>query len=370
MKKALIIVWEFPPGPGGIGQHAYCVAHSLYKKGFDVHVITSADYGTKDEIHAFDHAHSELEIQRPAGSRLVTYVKRISYSIRAVTSLRQAEIIFSGKGALWLLPWLKLLASSRNRFSAFVHGSEIHLPGKLSRTYTLTCLRFTDRIFYVSEFTKNLLPEKLRNKPNGAVLVNGLIADELPAEPPETWAEISLVGSPRLLTVGQLTRRKGQHRVIKALPHLQKRWPTIHFHMVGLDTDRERLMELASSLGVSERITVHGRVGSRTALFKAYASAEVFVMLSENQPDGDVEGFGIAILEANYVGLPAIGARGCGIEEAIQEGVNGYLVNGDDVEDIERALEKCLTEREGMQNRMQQWVEQHQWDSLIEKFLV
>ena len=33
--------------------------------------------------------------------------------------------------------------------------------------------------------------------------------------------------------------------------------------------------------------------------------SNIFIMLSNNLISGDVEGFGIAILEANYFGLPA-----------------------------------------------------------------
>mgnify|MGYP003346336418 CR=1 FL=1 len=66
------------------------------------------------------------------------------------------------------------------------------------------------------------------------------------------------------------------------------------------------------------------------------------MMLSERQPDGDIEGFGIAILEANYYGLPAIGASDCGIEDAIDEGNTGHKVPYHDAEKITTALKKNI----------------------------
>jgi phosphatidylinositol alpha-1,6-mannosyltransferase len=200
-------------------------------------------------------------------------------------------------------------------------------------------------------------------------LVNGLITDELCGIRVDSMSAFKLKGSPRLLTVGQLTRRKGQHRVINALPYLRKQWPDIHYHMVGLDTDRDRLMEQANGLGVTDCITIHGRVSEREDLFKFYTSVDVFIMLSESQADGDVEGFGIAILEANYFGVPAVGASGCGIEAAIKDGENGFLVDGDKVKQITEAIDSCLRKSEDMKPAMKEWVKQHNWDDLISQFL-
>jgi phosphatidylinositol alpha-1,6-mannosyltransferase len=370
LKQALILVWEFPPGPGGIGQHAYSVAVALHKKGYQVKVITSADYGTKEEILSFDRLNGNIEIIRLQGLRIIKYLKRVVYSVWAVLTQRKGEIIFSGKGALWLIPLLKLFASSGNRLSVFVHGSEAQLPGRVSRNYTHYCITFAHKIWCVSNFTKTLLPKKIRHSPYCDVLINGLTTDEMPTEMPVIHPKIKSIGSPKLLTVGQLTRRKGQHRVILVLPKLKERWPDIHYHMVGLDTERASLLKLADSLGVLNNVTIHGRMETREELYKAYASADIFMMLSENQSDGDVEGFGIAILEANYFGMPAIGAVNCGIEDAIAEGKNGFLVDGNDVEAILKAVESCLKNHQDMQGAMRHWINQHNWDQLIEKFLV
>ena len=38
--------------------------------------------------------------------------------------------------------------------------------------------------------------------------------------------------------------------------------------------------------------------------------SDIFIMMSEMTESGDVEGFGIAIIEANSLGLPSIGTLG------------------------------------------------------------
>ena len=98
-------------------------------------------------------------------------------------------------------------------------------------------------------------------------------------------------------------------------------------------------------------------------------TSDIFMMLSENQPDGDVEGFGIAILEANIYSLPAIGAVGCGIEEAICPGINGELVDGDDVASISGTVMKILEQTGEYSRGIKEWIRCHDWSILIDDFL-
>lgn len=368
MKSVLILVWEFPPGPGGIGQHAYSVAEALYRQNFRVTILTTSDYGTPMEIKSFDAQHTQLNIVRVAGSRIAQHINRIWFALRLAMRVKPVHIICSGKGALWLLPLMKVVAR-KSRLSAFIHGSEVRLPSTVSRYFTWHSLRVADRLFCVSDFTKSLLPDLLRNRKEVTILPNGISLMELPKEKPSGLESIESRGYPRLLTVGQLTKRKGQQRVIQALPALLARWPHLHYHMVGLDTDRDRLLNLARELNVAHHITLHGRMVTRENLYRAYCAAEIFMMLSENQSDGDVEGFGIAILEANYFGVPAVGAKDCGIEDAIKHGATGFLVDGNDTQAIVHAVDACLTNRSNMQTGISAWVKQHDWDQLIKQFL-
>jgi len=66
-------------------------------------------------------------------------------------------------------------------------------------------------------------------------------------------------------------------------------------------------------------------------LTQLYQSADVFVMPNIPIP-GDMEGFGIVMLEAAMNGLPAVAARLEGIREVITPGKNGYFVESGDVD--------------------------------------
>ena len=52
-KNILFISTEFPPGPGGIGNHAWNIARQLDKQ-FSIDVLTISDYVTNKECLEFD----------------------------------------------------------------------------------------------------------------------------------------------------------------------------------------------------------------------------------------------------------------------------------------------------------------------------
>ena len=58
---------------------------------------------------------------------------------------------------------------------------------------------------------------------------------------------------------------------------------------------------------------------------------DLFVMTSRTLPDGDCEGFGIAVVEAALCGKPAVVSSQCGLIEAIEDGVTGIGVPEGDV---------------------------------------
>ncbi len=264
---------------------------------------------------------------------------------------------------------MKILYCKQRKIEFFVHGSEINPGSRFNQILTHWSLRKADRIWAVSEFTRSILPDNIRLDREIRILPNGIHPSGLPSpekvEPFNEWN-----GSPKILTVGSISLRKGQHRVISALPVLIKLFPEIHYHIVGMDTNAKYLRDRINTLKLDGHVTLHGFLPGKGELARAYKTSDIFVMLSQNQSDGDVEGFGISILEANLYGVPAIGARGCGIEDAIEPGINGELVDGDNTAEIAEAVTKILSQKDHYSHGMIEWVSRHDWNILIDTFLV
>ena len=367
--RILIVSSEFPPGPGGIGRHAADLSLALAGKGCYVDVFSSIDYTSREAIKRYiKEMPDKIRLNHFRRVGILTYPFRIFSVLRSVRTHNYEHLVFTGKFPIWVGGLVKFLYGKRKKIEFFVHGSEINPGNKYNRNLTYWSLRKADRIWAVSEFTKSILPEKVRNTKEIRILPNGVHPNKWPSpisvEPYADWK-----GYPKLLTVGTISPRKGQHRVINALPALIENFPDIHYHIVGIDSNARYLRDLIEYLKLKNYITIHGRLPGRNELARTYKTSDIFVMLSENQPDGDVEGFGISILEANLYGLPAIGAFGCGIEDAIEPGINGELVDGNNSADIISSVMKILSSRDQYRQGIKDWVTDHDWNVLINDFL-
>ena len=368
IEKILIVTTEFPPGPGGIGNHAHSLTKSLAKRGYNVFVVTNADYAGEEEINLFDSSQDEnIFIKRVLRSGIKMYFQRFMSVVEIIKSENVKTVLLSGKFSLWVGGLLKLLGY-KVKTIAVLHGFEVKLGNKFFKRVTDYSISKADFLMPVSQFTYSLLTKELQQKPY-RIVENGIDLQEMKGLDVNEKNTIELKGSPALLTVGNVTPRKGQHRVIKAMPEIVKRFPDVHYHIVGLPTHKDEFYMLAKSLGVQKNITFHGRLPERSDLATVYKKADCFVILSENQPSGDVEGFGIVILEANYFGLPAVVAKGCGIEDAISNGYNGYLVDGDDAVAISHKIEMIIDNRHKLSENSVKWAESHSWDTIVDKYI-
>jgi phosphatidylinositol alpha-1,6-mannosyltransferase len=146
-----------------------------------------------------------------------------------------------------------------------------------------------------------------------------------------------------LLTVGQLSDRKAQDVVIRAMPAILQEHPELVYVMVGLPTLVQELERLAVELGVREHVLFAG-VAPMDDLPLYYNLADVFVLVSRRAKDGSVEGYGIVVAEAALCGVPAVVSRGCGLEEAVLEGRTGLLVEPDDPRATAAAIIRLLAD--------------------------
>lgn len=363
--KLLLISSEFPPGPGGIGHHAYSLCKAMCNLGHDVTVLTVTDFATSEDVRRFDKEHDFKIIRFPRiGWR--TYLKRISITDHNVRKNKYEAVLLTGKFSLWIGAYLKI-RFPRLKTIAILHGSEVN-PSRLPlRKLTHHSIASADEIVSVSHFTASLLPQKIRDTRNIHIIPNGIDIVQLSSY--NSGSGMALQGDPKLLTVGHVSPRKGQHRVIRALPVLREKFPALHYHIVGRPITKDKLAALSIELGVSDMVTFHGAAATHEELAAFYQHTDVFMLLSENQPDGDVEGFGIVALEANYFGLPVVGAKSCGVEDAVDDRKSGILVDGDEAIEISDAVTRCVADKQRMADAARAWAQKHDWDFIVHRFM-
>ena len=133
----------------------------------------------------------------------------------------------------------------------------------------------------------------------------------------------------RLLFVGRLQEWKGVATVLEALALVADVTLTI----AGDGNDRQRLEDLASSLGVTNRVTFLGGV-PRAELPAIMATHHALVAASYAS-----ETFGIGLVEAQSCGLPVIASRFGGFVEVVSEGNTGLFYPPRDA----TALAACIS---------------------------
>jgi glycosyltransferase involved in cell wall biosynthesis len=351
-KNVLIITSEFPPQPGGIGNHAYNLALNLQGK-YEVTVM--ADHRDIDEDNEFD-KELPFKVVRNARSRTLYYDRfKQAKSLVSINNI----IIYSGKFSLWLGGILSRTKGKRHL--AVVHGTELLLPGRISKRMIQFSLKRMDRVISVSNYTARQIP--YIDDSIVTVIPNGYEIDAECNEEKNFEPHRRL----NLVTIGNVTQRKGQHNVINALPNIIERFSNVEYHIVGLPTEKEKFTQLAERLNVSEQVIFHGRCTEQEKI-KLLKTSDIFLMLSEQTSTGDFEGFGIAILEANKLGLPAIGSLNCGIEDAIKHGESGLLVDPHDSTSVLKAVESIVANYCTFSENSITWSEKFTWDKVKELY--
>lgn len=145
-----------------------------------------------------------------------------------------------------------------------------------------------------------------------------------------------------VMTVARVHRFKGHETVFRALARLS---PSIRQSVVyciaGRGPDEEFLRARAEELGIAGNLRWLGLV-SEPELASLYHACDLFVMCTEERKrERQVEGFGLAFLEAQASGVPVVGTRSGGIPDAVEPGRGGWLIAERDDAQLASVLESA-----------------------------
>ena len=368
MKKSntiLFIASEFPPGPGGIGNHAWNLSKKI-NNYYPVYVLTISDYANHLECKVFD-SKEKISIHRFKRYKLLvlTIVKRIYDIIYQINKHHYSHCILSGKFSLYSSTIIRYF-SGRTKLIAILHGSELLPSNKISKLLLVRSLKCFNAVVSVSKYTESLIPNNSVNKSLRYIIPNGV--NKTIFSKGGFKKSININGCPLLLTVGSITHRKGQINLIKALPLIIKQFPKVHYHCIGLTLETEELLNTAKELGVDKNLTLHGYLPN-DQLNGIYRQSDILIMLSQNKNLYDVEGFGIVILEANLCGISAIGSKGTGIEDAIIHNKTGLLIDPYNSDEILNAINQIISNKELFSNNAFTWAQTHDWSNIVNRYL-
>ena len=131
-----------------------------------------------------------------------------------------------------------------------------------------------------------------------------------------------------LVYAAEFSDRKNQEMIIRSMVNLS---PQIKLILMGDGQNLERCKELSKELYLSDRIKFTGYVKN---IDFYYSISDICISASR------IEGLPFNIMEAMYMGLPIVASKVKGNEDLVEEGVNGYLFEYNDINSFSSILNK------------------------------
>ncbi|MER5730131.1 glycosyltransferase family 4 protein [Streptomyces sp. NPDC002138] len=337
MGSTLVITNDFPPRQGGIETFVHAMATRVPDD--DVVVYTSHEPGGA----AYD-ATLPFPVIRDTSAMLLP-TGRVTKRAVEIARAHGCDRVWFGAAAPLALMAPALRENGVRRIVATTHGHEIwwaRLPG--ARTMMRRIGNGVDVVTYLGEYTRARIAPALGPRTELSRLVPAVDADTYRPDPEAgaaLRAELGLQGKRIILCVARLVPRKGQDKLIEAMPLIRRQVPDAVLLVVGQGPDEARLRKLAKRHGEDAVRFVGGKTHRETPRY--YAAADVFAMPCRTRKGGlEAEGLGIVFLEAAASGLPVVVGDSGGAPDTVLDGTTGSVVDGNRTEGIAAELTRLL----------------------------
>lgn len=219
-------------------------------------------------------------------------------------------------------------------------------------------LPLTDRFVVQTQQIKDYFPKFIQKKTD--IIFNPVTEKVflLPSVPKEK----------RIISVGRLHSQKNQKMMIEAFARVSEEFPEWKLVIYGEGPEREALELRIKNLELRKQILLPGRSEN---IIDELNRSEIFAFSS------DYEGMSNAVVEAFCVGLPIITTKVSGTEDFITENKNGFLLERNDIDGMEKAMRKLMSDENqrksiGNNNRQQANIFKiehifQQWENVVNK---
>lgn len=305
--NVLFITRKYPPSTGGMELFAYDLSNALAKKTN----LTLVKWGRQGRWKSVIFGLPYLFI----ASAFNLFKKDI-------------DVIHLNDGVLAPMG-LILSKLFKKPFVVVINGMEATYDNPIYKIIVPGSIKKADAIACISRATAEAVREGLEVDESKVHLINVAINDVIYGKSTREDL-ISRLGlakdSQVLLSVGRLVTRKGVAWFINhVLPDLVRRYPKLVYLVIGDGDDYYNVERAVVKQNLGKKVKLLGQVDNDT-LMAAYNGADIFVMPNIRVP-GDMEGFGLVLIEAALAGRPVVASNLEGIKDAVVDGKNGILVS-------------------------------------------
>ena len=344
--STLFITNDFGPRAGGIETFVHGLIERLPKGSVIVYTSAQPNAAEFDAKWLQDFG---VEVIRDR-SKILLPTHRVAKACLEIIKHRKLSKVAFGAAAPLGIMARAFRRAGVQKIVALTHGHEVWWakvpPFSLAIRFMSKNL---DAITYLGDYTKSEISKALsKSDANKLVQIAPGIDVEhfVPTDSSNLRAELGLTDKSVIISVGRLVHRKGQDKLIAALPAIKAKIPNVHLVLVGVGPHQEHLEKLAAKLKVADCVTFIGRI-NYAELPKYICLGDIFAMPSRSRFFGlEVEGLGIVYLEASACGLPIVGGKSGGAPDAVLVGETGVVVDGTNTFEIAEACIELLNNPE------------------------
>jgi len=371
LRKTFLITNDLGPRAGGIESFVLGLLERADKNS--VVILTSSQSKSKEFDQELFEKYGAIVIRDR--SKILLPTPRVAHKAIKIMKQHQATTIWFGAAAPLALLAKRLRNAGATNIVALTHGHEVwwaKIP--LFHQAISKISKDVDSFTYLGEFTKNAMLPAIADKSKIVKIAPGIDVDHFaPRDIDLKLIEKHKLQNRRVIVcVGRLVHRKGQDKLIEAMPQVLKKFPDAVLLLVGEGPIRSMLDKLIRHHGLEHNVIFTGRIKFEE-LPKYIQLGEVFAMPSRDRFFGlEVEGLGIVYLEASACGVPVIVGKSGGAPDAVIDNQTGLIVDGTNPKEISDAICKLLDNKDlamQMGRNGRQWVvENWRWQIWSEKF--
>jgi phosphatidylinositol alpha-1,6-mannosyltransferase len=371
-EKVLFITNDFGPRAGGIETF---IIGLIERRAFASTIVYTSAQENSQEYDANWERKFGVKVVRDS-SRILLPTPKIARRISKLVKTENIKTVAFGAAAPLGLLAHSIKRAGVVRIVALTHGHEVWW----ARVFPFNLLmrrigRGVDSLTYLGEYTHQMISRALDQRAKLAMvkIAPGIDTEHFrPRNSEDLRKSLKLTEKKVIVCVARLVHRKGQDRLIEAMPEILRSTPNAHLLIVGEGPYRHQLVKRVDQLKIKDDVTFVGRIGYEQ-LPEYICAGDLFAMPSRSRFLGlEVEGLGISYLEASACGLPVIAGASGGAPDAVDQGKSGVVVSGVDNDAIAKAVISFLNDPDISKTMGQygrKWViEKWRWEIWSEAF--
>lgn len=338
----LFVTNDFSPRAGGIETF---IIGLIERRPFGQTIVYTSSQENSEQCDAEWMANYGVRVVRDR-ARILLPTPRVAWHLKQI--IRKEGIRTAAFGAAAPLGLLSagMKRAGVVRTVALTHGHEVWWAKVFPFNLLLRRIGSTvDVLTYLGEFTRNAISKGLTATAQRSMvkIAPGIDVDHfIPIDATALRQSLGLTDKEVIVSVGRLVHRKGQDRLIQAMPEIIKSVPSAHLLLVGEGPYREHLQKLVIEYKIEGSVTFIGRI-QYNDLPTYICAGDIFAMPSRSRLMGlEVEGLGIVYLEASACGLPVLAGNSGGAPDAVVQNKTGLVVDGTDNKQIATAAIELL----------------------------